>query len=96
MKRTAVLFCVLFAMALGFRTLSAQQPTPPPAAGIAKPSAEADDGIPITNATVKTVCGDCHAEDDKGRMSRISYRRTTPEGWQETIRRMATLNKSEI
>ena len=29
-------------------------------------------------------------------MSRISYRRTTPEGWQETIRRMVTLNKAEI
>ena len=29
-------------------------------------------------------------------MSRISYRRTTPEGWQETIRRMVTLNKAPI
>ncbi len=29
-------------------------------------------------------------------MSRISYRRATPEGWQETIRRMATLNSAPI
>jgi quinohemoprotein amine dehydrogenase len=29
-------------------------------------------------------------------MSRVSYRRTTPEGWQETIRRMATLNEAPI
>jgi quinohemoprotein amine dehydrogenase len=60
------------------------------------PGATPDEGIPITNAKVKTVCGDCHKTDDKGRMSRISFRRTTPEGWQETIRRMVTLNKAEI
>jgi quinohemoprotein amine dehydrogenase len=34
--------------------------------------------------------------DGEFRMSRISYRRTTPEGWQETIRRMVTLNKAQI
>jgi quinohemoprotein amine dehydrogenase len=66
------------------------------AAPSAAPGAAADEGIPITNAKVKTVCGDCHKSDDKGRMSRISYRRTTPEGWQETIRRMVTLNKADI
>jgi quinohemoprotein amine dehydrogenase len=69
----------------------AQTPAP---ATTAKP--EAEDGIPITNPTVKTVCGPCHASDSKERMSRISSRRTTPEGWQETIRRMATLNKAQI
>src|SRR6185503_771310 len=42
------------------------------------------------------VCGECHKIDGKFRMSRISYRRTTPEGWQETIRRMVTLNKAQI
>jgi len=66
-------------------------PSPTPIAG-----ASGDEGVPITNAKVKTVCGDCHKSDDKGRMSRISFRRTTPEGWQETIRRMVTLNKAEI
>src|SRR5205823_8754431 len=58
--------------------------------------AKDDEGVPITNAKVKTVCGDCHKIDAKGRMSRISFRRTTPEGWQETIRRMAILNKADI
>jgi quinohemoprotein amine dehydrogenase len=69
----------------------APSPSPTPIAG-----ASGDEGVPITNAKVKTVCGDCHKSDDKGRMSRISFRRTTPEGWQETIRRMVTLNKAEI
>lgn len=66
-------------------------PAPTPIAG-----ASGDEGTPITNEKVKTICGDCHKSDDKGRMSRISFRRTTPEGWQETIRRMVTLNKAEI
>lgn len=70
---------------------TAQTPAAP-----AMPGATPDEGIPITHAKVKTVCGDCHKTDDKGRMSRISFRRTTPEGWQETIRRMVTLNKAEI
>lgn len=53
---------------------------------------QADEGIPIDNALVKRACAGCHPSDDKGRMSRISYRRTTPEGWQETIKRMVALN----
>lgn len=57
---------------------------------------ESDEGIAIANDAVKTACGSCHKTDGKGRMSRISYRRTTPEGWQETVRRMVTLNKADI
>jgi quinohemoprotein amine dehydrogenase len=34
--------------------------------------------------------------DDKQQMSRISFQRNTPEGWQETIRRMAALNGLKI
>jgi quinohemoprotein amine dehydrogenase len=45
---------------------------------------------------VITACGACHKADEKMRLSRISYRRTTPEGWQETLRRMVTLNKLQI
>lgn len=73
-----------------------QTPAPAPASATAIKDPKDDEGIPITNAKVKLVCGGCHKSDDKGRMSRISFRRTTPEGWQETIRRMATLNKAEI
>ena len=34
----------------------------------------------------------CHAKDDKGNLSRISWIRTTPEGWEEAIKRMVRLN----
>jgi quinohemoprotein amine dehydrogenase len=63
-----------------------------------KPSSEEkqDEGIAITNERVQRACSPCHKLDDKKRMSRISYRRTTPEGWQETIKRMVRLNKLQI
>jgi quinohemoprotein amine dehydrogenase len=73
--------------------------TQPPASGTSaasKPSATPDEGIPIKSDVVVTACGACHKPDDKNRLSRISYRRTTPEGWQETVRRMVTLNKLQI
>ncbi len=38
----------------------------------------------------------CHHADDKGRLTRISYRRTTPEGWEQTLKRMVTLNNLKI
>lgn len=59
-------------------------------------TATVSEGIPIRHQKTREVCGDCHRTDEQGRMSRISYRRTTPEGWQETIRRMVTLSKAEI
>ena len=97
MKRAILVVGLGLAVVTSLRAAPPQEPQQTPAApGAAKPAPDADEGIPVTNQTVKTACGDCHAEDDKGRMSRISYRRTTPEGWQETIRRMVTLNKAEI
>ena len=56
------------------------------------PATDAAPGIPIDNTTVRQACGSCHQPDEAGRLSRISFRRTTPEGWQQTIRRMVTLN----
>ena len=58
----------------------------------AQPSSASTAGIPIDNATVRATCGGCHQPDDRGRMSRISYQRNTPEGWQDTIKRMMALN----
>src|SRR5579862_5052648 len=49
-------------------------------------------GIPVTNQLVISKCGTCHAPDEKGNLSRISWERTTPEGWQEAIKRMVRLN----
>ena len=54
--------------------------------------ASADEGIPVTDPEVRRACGSCHTADDKNRMTRISYRRTTPENWELTIRRMISLN----
>ncbi len=68
--------------------VSTQQPAPP--------TAKPDEGIPITDATVQKACGTCHRPDDKGQMSRISFQRNTPEGWQSTIQRMAALNGLSI
>jgi quinohemoprotein amine dehydrogenase len=64
----------------------------PPAAATAK----SEDGIPIADQTVRQACGSCHRLDDKGQMSRISFQRNTPEGWQTVIQRMASLNGLQI
>jgi quinohemoprotein amine dehydrogenase len=53
-------------------------------------------GIPIENELILDSCDGCHDTDDTGRMSRISYMRKTPEGWQTTIRRMVILNNVDL
>jgi quinohemoprotein amine dehydrogenase len=67
----------------------------PPAAAAAAPAAK-DEGIPVQSDLVKAKCGSCHRSDDMGRMSRISYRRATPENWERTIKRMVALNHVNI
>ncbi len=52
----------------------------------------AEDGIPVTDSLTISKCASCHAKDDKGNLSRISWIRTTPEGWEEAIKRMVRLN----
>jgi quinohemoprotein amine dehydrogenase len=71
--------------------LAAQAPQPTPA-----PTAKPEEGIPITDATTQKACGSCHRPDDKGQLSRISFQRNTPEGWQTQIQRMAALNGLSI
>ncbi len=51
-----------------------------------------DAGIPVTSDLVIAHCSACHVRDDDGMMSRISYVRKAPEGWQTSIRRMVMLN----
>ncbi|MGH7468235.1 MAG: quinohemoprotein amine dehydrogenase subunit alpha [Longimicrobiales bacterium] len=53
-------------------------------------------GYPIQDAAVVASCKSCHAQDSTGRMTRISYLRKTPEGWETSIRRMVTLNNAKI
>lgn len=55
-----------------------------------------DPGIPVTSELVVQNCVACHPMDDQGRMSRISYMRKTPEGWQESLLRMVALQGLEI
>lgn len=71
-------------------TVTAQQAGAPIPAPAADPPSET--GIPVTDATVQKACGACHKSDDKQQMSRISFQRNTPEGWQDTIKRMVALN----
>lgn len=51
-----------------------------------------EEGIPVTDPLVISRCGGCHTRDAKGNMLRISWERTTPEGWEEAIKRMVRLN----
>ena len=62
-----------------FAVLSGQaQPANP----VGTPPAEEkpEEGIPVTDPLVLAKCGTCHAKDDKGNLSRISWERSTPEG----------------
>jgi quinohemoprotein amine dehydrogenase len=51
-----------------------------------------DEGIPVQSELVRSRCGSCHKADDKNRLTRISYRRASPENWEKTIKRMVSLN----
>ena len=64
--------------------------------GATRAGAQTNEGFVIDNPVVKARCGGCHRSDDKGRMSRISYRRATPENWEKTIKRMVALNHATL
>ena len=84
-----------WALAVAFAaTPAAQAPAQPAAAAAPAPAPQV--GIPITDQTVVKACGGCHRPDDKQQLSRISFRRTTPEGWERTITRMMALNGLKI
>lgn len=53
---------------------------------------EKEPGIPVTHQTTVAKCGGCHRADKDGNLTRISWIRTTPEGWQQAIKRMVRLN----
>jgi quinohemoprotein amine dehydrogenase len=60
------------------------------------PAEKPEEGIPVTSELVIQKCGTCHTKDDKGNLSRISWERATPEGWEEAIKRMVRLNGLEL
>ena len=61
------------------------------AAAQEKPS-EKEAGIPVRDELTIKRCGGCHRPDPQGNLTRISFVRTTPEGWQQAIKRMVRLN----
>ncbi len=81
----------LAALAGDAPSLHAQQgaPATPPA----RASTTADtSGFPIHDPVVVARCQRCHTRDStSGRMGRLSYMRKTPEGWEASVRRMASL-----
>lgn len=56
----------------------------------------ASEGIPVHDPLVGRKCGSCHHQDAKGAMTRISWVRTTPEGWEMAIKRMVRLNGLDL
>ena len=87
--RPAVL-AALFAATL---ILSAQSPTP---AAKEQPKPPAEEGIPVDFPLLVEKCSACHQKDEKGNLTRISWERTTPEGWQQAIKRMVRLNGVQL
>jgi quinohemoprotein amine dehydrogenase len=81
---------VLFAVVPAQAQSANQTPAPPPA------QEKPEEGIPVTDPVVIAKCGTCHTRDEKGNLSRISWERSTPEGWEESIKRMVRLNGLEI
>ncbi len=65
-------------------------------AAAAKGKGPVEEGIPVTSDLVIAKCSGCHTKDDKGNLSRISYERASPEGWEEAIKRMMRLNGLQL
>lgn len=96
-RTRCILALGLVAPALAITLVAAAPPPAPAAPAISGVVAlQADEGIPVTSTEVRQACGACHPSDDQGRMSRISYRRATPENWELTIKRMLALNNAPL
>src|SRR5688500_13778885 len=54
-------------------------------------------GFEIRNDAIIRNCSSCHVKDSSGKfLSRLSYLRKTPEGWETSVRRMMTLQKVRV
>ncbi|WP_246543317.1 quinohemoprotein amine dehydrogenase subunit alpha [Novosphingobium profundi] len=87
---------MIAAGALSTSVVIAQSETPDDITSDPAGWTESEEGIPVTDALTMQKCGTCHAPDDKGNLSRISWIRSTPEGWAQTIKRMVKLNGLDI
>lgn len=95
MRRPRIAFVALLCAwcALILATPGAEQQTP---AQPATPPAKPEVGIAIASPLVQKACGPCHVTDDKQQISRLSFQRNTPEGWQDSLKRMVALNGLKI
>jgi quinohemoprotein amine dehydrogenase len=92
-RRITVLVLLLFPL-LPARFVRAQDS---PSTATSKPAQpQSENGFPVKSAIVVSKCGGCHVADAKGNMSRISWIRTTPEGWEEAIKRMVRLHSVSL
>ncbi len=83
---------ILLAMALAAPLLVHGQKAKSPAAESADTAkVQLEEGIPVTNQLVIDKCAGCHTKDAKGNLARISWERSTPEGWEEAVKRMMRL-----
>jgi quinohemoprotein amine dehydrogenase len=90
-------FGALFFTALCCLPATAQEAGSTPEVKVTTPAPSPDEaGFPVKDALTLSKCGGCHAADAKGNMSRISFIRTTPEGWEEAIKRMIRLNGLQL
>ncbi len=97
MRLIKALILVAFSLLLFLPDFSAHSQSLAPAQDKPKeppkePPKEMDEGIPVADQLTIAKCSACHKQDEKGRLTRISYERLTPEGWQQTIKRMVRLN----
>jgi quinohemoprotein amine dehydrogenase len=53
-------------------------------------------GIRVTSALVIKYCSTCHQDQGDGALSRISFMRKTPEGWELSLKRMIRLQHMVI
>jgi len=87
----AVVFVLLGTLSPG-DGFSQQSPPKEPGAAAKNPATLSEEGFPVKDQLVVSKCGACHVADAKGNLSRISWLRTTPEGWEEAIKRMVRLH----
>lgn len=97
MRITKALVLVVFSLLLfspDFSVHSQTQSTAQSAQDKPKesPKESSDEGIPVTDQLTIQKCSSCHKKDEKGRLTRISFERRTPESWQQAIKRMVRLN----
>jgi quinohemoprotein amine dehydrogenase len=66
------------------------------AQGPGGPPRDTTTGFPIRDQTTIAFCSGCHVRDSVGHLSRISFLRKTPEGWETSLRRMVSLNGVKV